>query len=81
MEIGAWLRELGLSQHEAAFVANAIDWDVLQELTEADFEKMGIPLGDRKRLMRALSALSPGSFYERECRRITRRVLNAATSR
>ena len=61
MEIGAWLRELGLSQHEAAFVANAIDWDVLQELTEVDFEKMGIPLGDRKRLMRALSALSPGS--------------------
>src|SRR6476620_5025685 len=61
MEIGAWLRELGLSQHEAAFVANAIDWDVLQDLTEADFEKMGIPLGDRKRLMRALSALSPGS--------------------
>src|SRR6476661_427241 len=61
MEIGAWLRELGLSQHEAAFVANAIDCDVLQELTEADFEKMGIPLGDRKRLMRALSALSPGS--------------------
>ena len=61
MEIGAWLRELGLSQHEAAFVANAIDCDVLQELTEADFEKMGIPLGDRKRLMRALSTLSPGS--------------------
>src|SRR6476661_1673880 len=60
MEIGAWLRELGLSQHEAAFVANAIDCDVLQELTEADFEKMGIPLGDRKRLMRALSTLSPG---------------------
>ena len=80
MEIGAWLRELGLSQHEAAFVANAIDWDVLQELTEADFEKMGIPLGDRKRLMRALSALSPGLLRTR-MPRITRRVLNAATSR
>ncbi len=61
MEIGAWLRELGLSQHEAAFVANAIDCDVLPDLTEADFEKIGIPLGDRKRLMRALSALPPGS--------------------
>ncbi len=61
MEIGAWLRELGLSQHEAAFVANAIDCDVLPDLTEADFEKIGIPLGDRKRLVRALSALPPGS--------------------
>lgn len=59
MEIGAWLRKLGLSQHEATFVANAIDWDVLQDLTEADFEKMGIPLGDRKRLVRSLGALSP----------------------
>ena len=76
MEIGAWLRELGLSQHEAAFVANAIDWDVLQELTEADFEKMGIPLGDRER-----SARCPPALLRTRMPRITRRVLNAATSR
>src|SRR4051812_11635763 len=57
MDVGSWLRNLGLGQYEPAFVANAIDSDVLTELTEVDFEKMGIPLGDRKRLLRAISAM------------------------
>ena len=56
MEIGTWLKSLGLGKHETKFVANAIDSDVLAELTEVDFQNMGIPLGDRKRLMRAISA-------------------------
>src|SRR5437016_4399846 len=61
MDVGSWLRNLGLGQYEPAFVANAIDSDVLAELTEVDFEKMGIRLGDRKRLMRAISAMVAGS--------------------
>lgn len=56
MAVGSWLRNLGLGQYEPAFLANAIDIDVLPELTEADLEKMGIPLGDRKRLMKAIGA-------------------------
>ena len=65
MDVGGWLRNLGLGQYEAAFVANAIDSDVLSELTEVDLEKLGIPLGDRKRLMRAIMAIvarSPQAF-------------------
>src|SRR6516164_295466 len=61
MNVGSWLQKLGLGQYETAFAANAIDGDVLADLTEADFEKIGIPLGDRKRLMRAISALVAGS--------------------
>jgi hypothetical protein len=61
MDVGSWLRNLGLGRYETAFVANAIDSDVLAELTEVDLEKMGIPLGDRKRLMRAIGALAAGS--------------------
>jgi predicted ATPase/class 3 adenylate cyclase len=57
MEIRTWLRSLGLGQHEAVFIANAIDCDVLPQLTETDFEKIGIPLGDRKRLLNAINAL------------------------
>src|SRR3954469_10641666 len=57
MEIKTWLRRLGLGQHESLFIANAIDCDVLPQLTEVDFEKIGIPLGDRKRLMNAISSL------------------------
>ncbi|UPK31098.1 AAA family ATPase [Bradyrhizobium sp. 195] len=59
MEIRTWLRGLGLGRHESLFIANAIDCDVLPQLTELDFEKIGIPLGDRKRLMSGISALPP----------------------
>src|SRR5262249_2587207 len=56
MDVGSWLRELGLGQYEQAFVENAIDSDVLPELTEDDLEKLGIPLGDKKRLIKAIRA-------------------------
>jgi len=34
MDIGGWLRSLGLEQYEAAFHENAIDFSVLPDLTE-----------------------------------------------
>ena len=46
---------------ESAFVQNAIDTDVLPELTEGDLETLGIPLGDRKRLIRAIKAMAGGA--------------------
>ena len=36
MSIGAWLQQHGLGQYEALFVENAIDTDVLPEITESD---------------------------------------------
>ncbi|MCC2654807.1 MAG: adenylate/guanylate cyclase [Microvirga sp.] len=50
MDIGDWLRSLGLERYERAFIDNAVDTDVLPELTESDLEKLGLALGDRKRL-------------------------------
>ena len=61
MDVGGWLRNLGLEQYESAFIENAIDTDVLPELTEGDLEKLGIPLGDRKRLIKAIKAMAGGS--------------------
>src|SRR5271163_4126374 len=58
MDVGDWLRSLGLGQYEALFRENEIDAEVLPELSEADFEKVGIPLGHRKRLMKAIAGLS-----------------------
>ena len=46
-----------ISQHSS----NAIDTDVLPELTEGDLEKLGVPLGDRKRLIKAIKAMAGGS--------------------
>jgi class 3 adenylate cyclase/predicted ATPase len=61
MDVGGWLRNLGLGQYESAFIENAINTDVLPELTEVDLEKLGIPLGDRKRLIKAIKAMAGGS--------------------
>ena len=58
MDVGGWLRNLGLGQYEALFRANEIDADILPELSEADLEKLGVPLGHRKRLLRAISGLA-----------------------
>lgn len=58
MDIGHWLQNIGFAKYETIFVENAIDHDVLLELTEADLEKLGIPLGDRKRLLRAIRAFA-----------------------
>jgi class 3 adenylate cyclase/tetratricopeptide (TPR) repeat protein len=61
MDIGGWLLSLGLEKYEQVFIANAIDIDVIAELTEADLEKLRVPLGDRKRLMRAIRTIAATS--------------------
>src|SRR3954453_448151 len=65
MNIGGWLRNLGLERYELLFIENAIDSDGLAGLTEGDLEKIGIPLGDRKRLIKAIRTMladSPTTF-------------------
>jgi class 3 adenylate cyclase len=57
MDIGGWLRSLGLEQYEAAFHENAIDTDVLRDLTDQDLKDLGVVLGDRRRILRAIAAL------------------------
>ena len=58
MDVAKWLNAIGLGQYEALFREHEIDADVLSDLTEADLEKIGIALGHRKRLMRAIAALA-----------------------
>jgi class 3 adenylate cyclase len=57
VDIDTWLRSLGLERYESAFRDNAIDAEVLPELTEADLEKLGVLLGHRKRILRAIATL------------------------
>ena len=57
MDIGSWLRSLGLEQYEPLFRENAIDADLLHDLREDDLREMGLPLGARLKLRKAISAL------------------------
>jgi predicted ATPase/class 3 adenylate cyclase len=59
--IAAWLDRLELGQYTNIFIENAIDLAVLPDLTEADLEKLGIPLGHRKRILRGIADLSARS--------------------
>ena len=56
--IAAWLDEIGLGQYATVFAENAVDLDVLPDVTETDLEKLGVALGHRKRILRAIAALS-----------------------
>ena len=57
MDVGSWLRSLGLGQYEAHFARTTIDAEVLGDLTDADLEKLGVTLGHRKRLLKAIASL------------------------
>ena len=58
MNVAAWLRDLGLQQYDALFRENDIDAEILSDLTDADLEKIGVSLGHRKRLLKAVAALA-----------------------
>jgi len=57
MDIGGWLRSLGLEQYEAAFRQNAVDAEVLHDPTDQDLERLGVLLGHRRKLLRVIAAL------------------------
>jgi class 3 adenylate cyclase/tetratricopeptide (TPR) repeat protein len=58
MNVAEWLQGLGLGQYEQAFRANDIDGEVLADLDDADLEKLGVSLGHRKKLLKAIAALA-----------------------
>ena len=57
MNVAQWLNAIDLGQYEALFREHEIDAGVLRDLVEADLEKIGVPFGHRKRLLKAIAAL------------------------
>ena len=51
-----WLRGNNLEQYADAFEANDIDLDILADLDDHDLEKLGLSLGNRRRLLKAIAA-------------------------
>ena len=58
MELASWLRSLGFEKYEGTFRENAIDLGILTDLNADNLREMGIPLGDRIRLLKAISLIS-----------------------
>jgi class 3 adenylate cyclase len=59
-EIADWLDKLGMSEYAQRFAENRIDFSVLPDLTDQDLEKMGVVLGDRRKIVRAIAGLGDG---------------------
>ena len=57
MDVAAWLDGLGLRRYEQVFRASRIGIDVVPDLTDDDLTALGVALGDRKRLLRAIAGL------------------------
>src|SRR6516225_628621 len=62
MDIGGWLRRLGLQRYEQAFRENEIDLRVLPELTADDLKELGVAAtGHRRLLLKAIADLAAGA--------------------
>jgi class 3 adenylate cyclase/tetratricopeptide (TPR) repeat protein len=57
-EISDWLTKLGMSEYADDFTKNRIDLSVLPDLTDQDLEKLGVLLGDRRKMLRAIRELA-----------------------
>ena len=59
MDVGGWLRGLGLGQYEEKFRDNKIDADLLPRLTVDDLKDIGVSVvGDRRRLLDAIAVIA-----------------------
>ncbi len=55
--IAEWLASIGLAEYAQRFAENYIDPSVLPDLTDQDLKDLGIPLGHRKKMLRAIVEL------------------------
>src|SRR5215469_6383997 len=60
-QIADWLKKLGMSEYAERFVENRIDISVLPDLTEQHLKDLGIALGERLKLLRAIRDLGSAS--------------------
>jgi class 3 adenylate cyclase/tetratricopeptide (TPR) repeat protein len=60
-EFQNWLQQQGLAHLESVLTQAGVDLDVLGDLSEVDLTGLGLSLGDRKRLLKAVAAIPPSS--------------------
>ena len=56
-DIAEWLASLDLGEYAQRFAENAIDLSVIRDLTENDLKELGVLLGHRRKMLRAIAEL------------------------
>jgi SAM domain (Sterile alpha motif) len=56
--IAEWLTSLGLSEYIDRFVENGIDVSVLPDLIDQDLKDLGVLLGHRRKMLRAIAEVA-----------------------
>ncbi len=57
MGVAEWLESIGLAEYAQRFAENAIDLSVLRDLTDQDLKELGVLLGHRRKMLRAIAEL------------------------
>ena len=57
-DVGDWLAGLGLAKHIDLFTEHEVDLEVLADITDEDLREIGLPLGARKKVLKATVALA-----------------------
>ena len=57
-QIAEWLEKLGMSEYAECFAESDIDISVLRDLTDEDLKELGVSLGHRRKMLRAIAELS-----------------------
>ena len=80
-QIAEWLEKLGMSEYAQRFAENRIDFSVLPDLTDQHLKDLGIALGDRLKMLRAICELSIASRHRHNWNRNRKTPLSAARLR
>ena len=56
-QIAEWLEKLGMSEYASRFAENDIDTSILRDLTDQDLKELGVLLGHRRKMLRAIAEL------------------------
>ena len=89
-QIADWLEKLGMSEYVQRFAKNDIDIAVLRHLTDQDLKEIGVSLGHRRQLLRAIGphqshvcrarAFTPLLTCSNSARAAMRQIPSAASS-
>jgi len=62
MSAAEWLESIGLGEYAQRFAENAIDLSILRDLTDQDLKELGVLLGHRRKMLRAIAGLGAAAI-------------------